>query len=69
MQFFFFNFNFRVFPDVTLKSLRRELGSLLGADKSINKFSFLKCVGRSLALVSTVRVCVCVHVFEQNFFF
>uniref|UniRef100_A0A3P8VJ47 Spermatosis associated 1 n=1 Tax=Cynoglossus semilaevis TaxID=244447 RepID=A0A3P8VJ47_CYNSE len=41
----------RVFPDVTLKSLRRELGSLLGADKSINKFSFLKCVGRSLALV------------------
>ncbi|KAF0042080.1 hypothetical protein F2P81_005612 [Scophthalmus maximus] len=40
----------RVYPDVTLKSLRSELGALLGTERSINKFSFLKCVGRSLAL-------------------
>uniref|UniRef100_A0A3P9ASY4 Spermatosis associated 1 n=1 Tax=Maylandia zebra TaxID=106582 RepID=A0A3P9ASY4_9CICH len=42
----------RVYPDVTLKTLRSELGALLGAQRSVNKFSFLKCVGRSLALVS-----------------
>uniref|UniRef100_A0A3Q4I1H6 Spermatosis associated 1 n=1 Tax=Neolamprologus brichardi TaxID=32507 RepID=A0A3Q4I1H6_NEOBR len=42
----------RVYPDVTLKTLRSELGALLGARRSVNKFSFLKCVGRSLALVS-----------------
>ncbi|XP_023255804.1 spermatogenesis-associated protein 1 [Seriola lalandi dorsalis] len=41
----------RVYPDTTLKTLRSELGTLLGADRNINKFSFLKCVGRSLALV------------------
>nr|XP_046247611.1 spermatogenesis-associated protein 1 isoform X2 [Scatophagus argus] len=39
----------RVYPDVTLKALRGELGALLGAEK----FSFLKCVGRSLALVKS----------------
>ncbi|KAF7665913.1 hypothetical protein LDENG_00127050 [Lucifuga dentata] len=43
----------RVYPDITLKSLRSELGALLGADRSIDKFSFLKCVGRSLALVKS----------------
>ncbi|XP_029938402.1 spermatogenesis-associated protein 1 [Salarias fasciatus] len=43
----------RVYPDVTLKTLRGELGALLGAERSINKFSFLKCVGRSLALVKS----------------
>ncbi|XP_074491298.1 spermatogenesis-associated protein 1 isoform X1 [Sebastes fasciatus] len=43
----------RVFPDVTLKTLRSELGALLGAERSIDKFSFLKCVGRSLALVKS----------------
>ncbi|KAG7515016.1 hypothetical protein JOB18_047652 [Solea senegalensis] len=43
----------RVFPDVTLNSLRNELGALLGTERSINKFSFLKCVGRSLALVKS----------------
>uniref|UniRef100_A0A665WH11 Spermatogenesis associated 1 n=1 Tax=Echeneis naucrates TaxID=173247 RepID=A0A665WH11_ECHNA len=43
----------RVYPDTTLKTLRSELGALLGTDRSDNKFSFLKCVGRSLALVST----------------
>lgn len=42
----------RVYPDVTLKTLRSELGALLGAERNIDKFSFLKCVGRSLALVS-----------------
>ncbi|XP_075878860.1 spermatogenesis-associated protein 1 isoform X2 [Nelusetta ayraudi] len=41
----------RVDPDITLKTLRSELGGLLGAERRINKFSFLKCVGRSLALV------------------
>ncbi|XP_025998084.1 spermatogenesis-associated protein 1 isoform X1 [Astatotilapia calliptera] len=43
----------RVYPDVTLKTLRSELGALLGAQRSVNKFSFLKCVGRSLALVKS----------------
>uniref|UniRef100_A0A3P8S3Y9 Spermatosis associated 1 n=1 Tax=Amphiprion percula TaxID=161767 RepID=A0A3P8S3Y9_AMPPE len=41
----------RVHPDVSLRTLRRDLGALLGADGSIDRFSFLKCVGRSLALV------------------
>ncbi|KAI3368724.1 hypothetical protein L3Q82_025712, partial [Scortum barcoo] len=40
----------RVYPDVSLKTLRSELGALLGAERSIDRFSFLKCVGRSLAL-------------------
>ncbi|XP_008304220.1 histone acetyltransferase KAT6B-like, partial [Stegastes partitus] len=43
----------RVYPDTTLRTLRRELGALLGADGSIDRFSFLKCVGRSLALVKS----------------
>ncbi|KAM4547880.1 spermatogenesis-associated protein 1 [Odontesthes bonariensis] len=43
----------RVYPDITLKTLRRELSALLGAERSINKYSFLKCVGRSLALVKS----------------
>lgn len=42
----------RVYPDITLKTLRSELSVLLGSERSIDKFSFLKCVGRSLALVS-----------------
>ncbi|KAM3876384.1 spermatogenesis-associated protein 1 [Diretmus argenteus] len=41
----------RVYPDITLETLRSELGLLLGTERRINKFSFLKCVGRSLALV------------------
>ncbi|XP_038857977.1 spermatogenesis-associated protein 1 isoform X2 [Salvelinus namaycush] len=41
----------RVFPDTSLRTLRSELGILLGAERDIDKFSFLKCVGRSLALV------------------
>lgn len=44
-------FHVRVYPDVTLKTLRGQLGSLLGAERNMDKFSFLKCVGRSLALV------------------
>ncbi|XP_064189501.1 spermatogenesis-associated protein 1 isoform X2 [Anguilla rostrata] len=40
----------RVYPNISLKTLRDELGGLLGAEKSIDNFSFLKCVGRSLAL-------------------
>ncbi|XP_026178984.1 spermatogenesis-associated protein 1 isoform X2 [Mastacembelus armatus] len=43
----------RVYPDITLKTLRSKLGALLGTEKSIDKFSFLKCVGRSLALVKS----------------
>ncbi|XP_071344043.1 spermatogenesis-associated protein 1 [Trachinotus anak] len=43
----------RVYPDTTLKTLRSELGALLGPERSNNKFSFLKCVGRSLALVKS----------------
>ncbi|XP_068563227.1 spermatogenesis-associated protein 1 [Cebidichthys violaceus] len=43
----------RVHPDSTLKTLRRELGALLGAERHIEKFSFLKCVGCSLALVKS----------------
>ncbi|KAG5275596.1 hypothetical protein AALO_G00122160 [Alosa alosa] len=41
----------RVYPDITLKALRDELGVLLGGDIIIDRYSFLKCVGRSLALV------------------
>ncbi|XP_061594961.1 spermatogenesis-associated protein 1-like [Cololabis saira] len=40
-----------VYPDITLKTLRSELSVLLGKERSINKYSFLKCVGQSLALV------------------
>ncbi|XP_072245540.1 spermatogenesis-associated protein 1 [Leuresthes tenuis] len=43
----------RVYPDITLKTLRRELSALLGTERSVNKYSFLKCVGRSLALVKS----------------
>uniref|UniRef100_A0A8C5HGK6 Spermatogenesis-associated protein 1 C-terminal domain-containing protein n=1 Tax=Gouania willdenowi TaxID=441366 RepID=A0A8C5HGK6_GOUWI len=43
----------RVYPDITLKTLRGELGALLSAERSMEKFSFLKCVGRSLALVKS----------------
>ncbi|XP_019735814.1 spermatogenesis-associated protein 1 [Hippocampus comes] len=43
----------RVYPEVTLKALRSELGELLGTERSLDKFSFLKCVGRSLALVKS----------------
>ncbi|XP_038128184.1 spermatogenesis-associated protein 1 isoform X2 [Cyprinodon tularosa] len=43
----------RVYPETTLQTLRGELGALLGSERSIHKFSFLKCVGRSLALVKS----------------
>ncbi|KAG7487766.1 hypothetical protein MATL_G00026850 [Megalops atlanticus] len=41
----------RVYPDISLETLREELGGLLGTERTIDNFSFLKCVGRSLALV------------------
>ncbi|XP_056460141.1 spermatogenesis-associated protein 1 [Gadus chalcogrammus] len=41
----------RVYPDITLKNLRSELGIFLGPEIRVDKFSFLKCVGRSLAVV------------------
>ncbi|XP_012721519.2 spermatogenesis-associated protein 1 isoform X1 [Fundulus heteroclitus] len=43
----------RVYPETTLQTLRGELGALLGMERSVHKFSFLKCVGRSLALVKS----------------
>uniref|UniRef100_A0A3B1IPD1 Spermatogenesis associated 1 n=1 Tax=Astyanax mexicanus TaxID=7994 RepID=A0A3B1IPD1_ASTMX len=42
----------RVYPDISLKTVRDELGALLGLDRITDKYCFLKCVGRSLALVS-----------------
>ncbi|CAL8253215.1 unnamed protein product [Merluccius merluccius] len=41
----------RVYPDMTLETLRGELGISLGADIRADRLSFLKCVGRSLAVV------------------
>ncbi|XP_007233260.2 spermatogenesis-associated protein 1 [Astyanax mexicanus] len=41
----------RVYPDISLKTVRDELGALLGLDRITDKYCFLKCVGRSLALV------------------
>ncbi|KAK0143392.1 Spermatogenesis-associated protein 1 [Merluccius polli] len=44
----------RVYPDMTLETLRGELGISLGADIRADRLSFLKCVGRSLAVVSVI---------------
>ncbi|XP_035378972.1 spermatogenesis-associated protein 1 [Electrophorus electricus] len=41
----------RVYPDINLKAMRDELGALLAPDKATDRYCFLKCVGRSLALV------------------
>ncbi|XP_032884975.1 spermatogenesis-associated protein 1 [Amblyraja radiata] len=41
----------RVLPDLSLKALRLQIGNLLGAETVDDKFAFLKCVGRSLAVV------------------
>ncbi|KAF7703502.1 hypothetical protein HF521_022509 [Silurus meridionalis] len=41
----------RVFPDINLKAIREELGTLLGPDRIVDRYCFLKCVGRSLAMV------------------
>ncbi|XP_055040636.2 spermatogenesis-associated protein 1 isoform X1 [Misgurnus anguillicaudatus] len=41
----------RVDSDVSLFDLRDNLGSFLGLDRIADKYVFLKCVGRSLALV------------------
>ncbi|XP_077573430.1 spermatogenesis-associated protein 1 [Stigmatopora nigra] len=43
----------RVYPEVTLKAMRNDLRELLGTDRSVDKFAFLKCVGRSLVLVKS----------------
>ncbi|XP_066547791.1 spermatogenesis-associated protein 1 [Amia ocellicauda] len=43
----------RVFPDLSLRALRDELTGLLGSEKAIDNFVFLKCVGRSLAVVKS----------------
>ncbi|KAE8609400.1 hypothetical protein XENTR_v10011802 [Xenopus tropicalis] len=41
----------RVPPDMKLRTLRERLGEFLGDDIILDKFAFLKCVGRSLAVV------------------
>ncbi|XP_078075112.1 spermatogenesis-associated protein 1 [Mustelus asterias] len=41
----------RVLPDLSLKTLRQQIGDLLGTHLLDDKFVFLKCVGRSLAVV------------------
>ncbi|OCT82517.1 spermatogenesis-associated protein 1 isoform X2 [Xenopus laevis] len=41
----------RVSPDMKLQTLRERLGEYLGDDIVLDKFAFLKCVGRSLAVV------------------
>ncbi|KAI7795413.1 putative spermatogenesis-associated protein 1 [Triplophysa rosa] len=41
----------RIDSDITLSDLRADLGSFLGLDRIADKYVFLKCVGRSLALV------------------
>ncbi|XP_058256498.1 spermatogenesis-associated protein 1 [Hemibagrus wyckioides] len=41
----------RVYPDISLKAIREELGSLLGPERVKDRYCFLKCVGRSLAMV------------------
>lgn len=46
-------FCFRVDSDVSLSDLRSDLGSFLGLDRITERYVFLKCVGRSLALVSS----------------
>uniref|UniRef100_A0A1A8IFZ5 Spermatogenesis-associated protein 1 C-terminal domain-containing protein n=1 Tax=Nothobranchius kuhntae TaxID=321403 RepID=A0A1A8IFZ5_NOTKU len=43
----------RVYPDITLRTLRAELAAFLGGEKDVNKFSFLRCVGQSLAVVKS----------------
>lgn len=44
----------RVYPEITLKALRDDLATLLGGDTFLDRYSFLKCVGRSLALVGVM---------------
>ncbi|XP_053369560.1 spermatogenesis-associated protein 1 [Clarias gariepinus] len=41
----------RVHPDKSLKAIREELGSLLLRSEVMDRYYFLKCVGRSLAMV------------------
>ncbi|MEE6494655.1 hypothetical protein FKM82_001828 [Ascaphus truei] len=41
----------RVSPDMKLRTLRERLGEFLGDDALVDKFVFLKCVGRSMAVV------------------
>ncbi|NXF90927.1 SPAT1 protein, partial [Eubucco bourcierii] len=41
----------RVSPDITLRVLREKLGEYLGGVKVAEKFKFLKCIGKKLAVV------------------
>ncbi|XP_070602341.1 spermatogenesis-associated protein 1 [Erythrolamprus reginae] len=48
----FFSAGFiRVSPHMTLKTLRENLGEYLGEDTVIDKYVFLKCIGRKLVVV------------------
>ncbi|NXT03280.1 SPAT1 protein, partial [Jacana jacana] len=41
----------RVSPHITLKALREKLGEYLGGVAVVDKFKFLKCIGKKLAVV------------------
>ncbi|XP_066504349.1 spermatogenesis-associated protein 1 [Hoplias malabaricus] len=41
----------RVYPDMSLRKVRDELGVFFGPERVTDHFCFLKCIGRSLALV------------------
>uniref|UniRef100_A0A8D2JIS8 Spermatogenesis associated 1 n=1 Tax=Varanus komodoensis TaxID=61221 RepID=A0A8D2JIS8_VARKO len=43
----------RVSPHLTLRTLRKHLGEYLGEDVIVDKFIFLKCIGKKLAVVKT----------------
>ncbi|XP_036441836.1 spermatogenesis-associated protein 1 [Colossoma macropomum] len=45
----------RVYPDTSLKAVRDELGALLGPERVADRCCFLKCVGRSLAMVKPMQ--------------
>ncbi|XP_048353803.1 spermatogenesis-associated protein 1 [Sphaerodactylus townsendi] len=48
----FFSAGFiRVSPHMTLRTLREHLHEHLGEDAVVNKYTFLKCIGKKLALV------------------
>ncbi|XP_062834153.1 spermatogenesis-associated protein 1 isoform X2 [Anolis carolinensis] len=48
----FFSAGFiRVSPHMTLRTLREQFGEYLGEDAVVDKFIFLKCIGKKLAVV------------------
>uniref|UniRef100_A0A8D0E5I6 Spermatosis associated 1 n=1 Tax=Salvator merianae TaxID=96440 RepID=A0A8D0E5I6_SALMN len=50
----FFSAGFiRVLPHMTLRTLREQLGEHLGEDAVVDKYIFLKCIGKKLAVVKS----------------